>query len=157
MPLKDELSLRKPIALQGHEALLSTYYTASQLKKRACELLQSFGLTDVQFNLMMLLQHQSGSEGGLSQVQLSDMMLVNSANISSLIDRMEKAKLVVRTAKPFDRRCKIIRLTTQGRRLLDKIEPLYAAEIRKIMSVLKETEQKKLVKMLEKIRKSISG
>lgn len=125
------------------------------LKKRAAEFFRPFGLTDVQFNLMMLLKHQSGPEEGLSQAQLSDMMLVNRANITSLIDRMESAGLVARTASPSDRRYNIIKLTVRGKKLLAQVEPLYAKEVKKIMAVLKEAEQKRLIKILEKIRSQL--
>jgi hypothetical protein len=60
MSLEFELNLRKPVTLLAHEALLNTYYTASCLKKKAGDFLRPFGLTDVQFNLMMLLKYQSG-------------------------------------------------------------------------------------------------
>lgn len=156
MPLDVELGLRKPVSLLAHEALLSTYFTASCLRKKAGNFLQPFGLTDVQFNLMMLLQHQSGSSDGLAQAQLSNMMLVNRANITSLIDRMEKADLVARTSAPTDRRYNIIVLTTHGKRLLSRIEPLYAQEVKNIMNVLAEADQKRLIGMLEKIRSNIS-
>jgi len=156
MPLEHELGLRKPITLLPHEALLNIYYTTSCLKKRAAEFFHPFGLTDVQFNLMMLLCHQSSPDQGLNQAQLSDMMLVNRANITSLIDRMEKSNLVVRTPAPFDRRYHIIKLTGHGRKLLARVEPLYAKEVKKIMTTVKETEQKRLITMLEKIRQDIT-
>jgi len=152
MSLQDELGLRKPIALLPHEALMNIYYTASCVKKRADEFFRPFGLTDVQFNVLMLLHHQSTPEEGLSQAQLSDMMLVNRANTTSLIDRMEKTGLVVRTSDASDRRYKIVKLTARGRKLLADVEPLYAKEVRKVMAALKEAEQKKLITALEKIR-----
>ena len=155
MSLEDELGLSKSIALLPHEALLNIYYTASCLKKRAGEFFRTFGLTDVQFNALMLLHHQSGPEEGLSQAQLSDMMLVNRANTTALIDRMEKANLVVRTAAASDRRYNIVKLTAHGKKLLAEVEPLYAKEVRKIMAALKEPEQKKLIAMLEKIRSEL--
>lgn len=157
MSLKIELGFQKPIAMLAHEALLNTYYTASCLRKKAGHFLQQFGLTDVQFNLMMLLQHQSNTDGGLSQAQLSSMMLVNRANITALIDRMEKSGLVERTMKPMDRRYNIIKLTERGEKMLIKIEPLYAKEVDKIMNVLVESEQKRLISMLEKIRSNITN
>ena len=152
MTLEHELGFRKPIALLAHEALLNIYYTASCLKKRAGEFFRPFGLTDVQFNLMMLLEYQSGKEEGLSQAQISEMMLVNRANITSLVDRMEKADFVVRTAAATDRRYNIVKLTGRGRKLLTRVEPLYAKEVKTVMSILKENEQKRLNNMLEKIR-----
>jgi DNA-binding MarR family transcriptional regulator len=156
MSLEHELGLRKPIALLPHEALLSIYYTASCLKKRADEFFRPFGLTDVQFNVMMLLEHQGGSEDGLSQARLSDMMLVNRANTTALIDRMEKAGLVVRTPDASDRRYNIVKLTAEGRKLLADVEPLYAKEVKKIVTVLKEAEQKRLIAALEKIRAKLA-
>ena len=152
MALEQELGLRKPIKLLAHRALLNIYYTASCLKKRADEFFRGFGLTDVQFNVMMLLQYQSGPEGGLSQAELSDMMLVNRANVTSLIDRMEKAQLVVRTASPGDRRYNIVKMTSRGRRLFGKVEPLYARQVQQIMAVFKSGEQKTLIGMLGRIR-----
>ncbi len=156
MSLGQELGLGKPIELMPHESLLNIYYTASCLKKKADEFLRPHNLTDVQFNLMMLLEYQSGREGGLNQAQLSDMMLVNRANTTSLIDRMEKAGLVVRTAAPADRRTNIVKLTDHGKKLLAKVEPLYTNEVKRIMAPLKEPEQKRLIKTLEKIRGSIN-
>jgi DNA-binding MarR family transcriptional regulator len=153
--LEEEIGFRRPIILPPHKALLSIYYTATRLRRRAAEFLRPFGLTDVQFNLLMLLQHQSTPNGGLSQAQISSMMLVNRADITSLVDRMEKAKLVARTAAPSDRRCNIILLTDRGRQILAEIEPLYAKEVRRIMAGLNDKEQAKMMQALETIRASI--
>lgn len=152
--LQNELNMNNPIKLGAHEALLNIYYTASKVKKRADEFFRPFGLTDVQFNLMMLLAHQSKKNDGLSQARLSEMMLVNRANITSLIDRMEKSDLVKRTPAA-DRRFNIVKLTAKGKNQLAKIEPAYAQGVKKVMSALSGSEQKQLIKMLEKVRKNI--
>ncbi len=156
MSLEFELCLRRPFTLLAHEALLNIYYSASCLKKKAGEFLRPFGLTDVQFNLMMLLKYQSEHDDGLSQAQLSSMMLVNRANITSLIDRMEKVDLVIRTPDQSDRRSNIVKLTIRGKGLLAEIEPLYTQEVKRIMAILKQTEQKTVIKVLEKIRGNIT-
>jgi DNA-binding MarR family transcriptional regulator len=173
MALKEELGLKRGFVDTAHEALLNIYFTASIMKKRADAFFGQFGLTDVQFNLMDLLRYQSGStsspsggpprlagresgeagkEGGLSQAQISDMMLVNRANITSLMDRMEKAGLVARTAHSNDRRYNIIKLTSKGAKLFAKVEPHYIEQIHKAMSSLDAAELKKLMGILEKIR-----
>jgi DNA-binding MarR family transcriptional regulator len=157
MSLEFELCLRRPFTLLAHEALLNIYYSASCLKKKAGEFLRPFGLTDVQFNLMMLLKYQSEQGQGLSQAQLSSMMLVNRANITTLIDRMEKADLVIRTPAPADRRSNIVKLTDRGKELLAQIEPLYTTEVKRIMAALKLNEQKTVIEMLERIRGNVSG
>ena len=152
MSLKEELKLKKGFSIVEHETVLNVYFTAACLKKRADAFFKSFGLTDVQFNVMMLLVYQAGPEGGLSQAQLSDMMLVNRANITTLIDRMEKAGLVVRTSDSADRRTNIIKLTAKGKAIYTKTEPYYDEQIKKMMTGLNQAEQKKLIATLEKVR-----
>lgn len=156
MSLKEELKLKKGFEVVGHEALLNIYYTANLLKKRADVLFRTSSLTDVQYNVMALLTYQAGEESGLSQAQLSDMMLVNRANITSLIDRMEKSGLVVRTAHSGDRRFNIIKLTSKGAKLFAKVEPHYIEQVRKVMSGATESEQKKLMAILEKVRANLN-
>jgi MarR family 2-MHQ and catechol resistance regulon transcriptional repressor len=155
MALKEELGLRRGFDEPAHEALLNVYYTASMMKKRADAFFSKFGLTDVQFNLLTLLYFQSGKEGGLSQAQISDMMLVNRANITSLVDRMEKTGLVARTAHTNDRRFNIIKLTTKGKNLHEKVESLYIEQVREVMSALNQAQMKTLMGILEKVRQPL--
>jgi DNA-binding MarR family transcriptional regulator len=155
MALKEELGLKTDFASPAHEALLGIYYTASIMKKRADGFFGQFGLTDVQFNLMNLLYYESGKEGGLNQAQISDMMLVNRANITSLVDRMEKAELVSRTVHATDRRYNIIKLTSKGKNLYTKVEPHYLEQVKKAMSPLDAAEIKRMAGMLEKVRRTL--
>jgi len=157
MTLKEELGLKRGYIIPAHEALLNVYYTASMMKKLADAFFGPFGLTDVQFNLMGLLHYESGKEGGLSQAQISDMMLVNRANITSLVDRMENAGLVTRTAHSKDRRFNIIKLTSKGKKLFTKVEPHYIEQVHKVMASLDESELKKLMAMLEKVRRTLQN
>jgi DNA-binding MarR family transcriptional regulator len=155
MSLEKELGLKKGFSVLEHEAILNIYYTASRVKKAAGDFFRKFSLTDVQFNVLMLLHHQCTDSQGLSQAELSDMMLVNRANITTLIDRMEKGGLVERTASSTDRRYNIVRMTSKGRKLFARVEPLYAEVITRVMSPLKESEKKKLIAVLERIRGSL--
>jgi DNA-binding MarR family transcriptional regulator len=155
MALKEELGLKREFVSPEHEALLSIYYTASLMKKRADEFFGQYGITDVQFNLMNLLYYESGKEGGLSQAQISDMMLVNRANITSLVDRMEKAELVTRTAHANDRRYNIIKLTAKGKNLYAKVEPHYFEKVQAAMASLDTAELKRVTGMLEKVRRTL--
>ncbi|MBN2212459.1 MAG: MarR family transcriptional regulator [Sedimentisphaerales bacterium] len=155
MRIHEELHLNQPIDLLSREAVLSVVHTSTCIKKEAAFFFNRFGLTNVQFNVLMLLRYQSNSKEGLSQARLSEMMLVNGANITTLIDRMEKAQLVKRTADPADRRYNIIQLTKKGKDVLDKVEPVYRNEIQRRLSVLNEQQQHTLIELLERIRDGI--
>lgn len=156
MALKEELKLKKGFDYLEHEALLNIYFTTAGMKKRADGFFKAMGLTDVQFNVMMLLHYQSGPDEGLNQAQLSEMMLVNRANTTTLIDRMEKAGLVVRTNDSADRRTNIVKMTAKGKKLFEKTEPLYAKLVGRIMTSFNQAELKKLVSTLEKVRNNIN-
>ena len=153
MGLKEELNLKKSFVSVEHEALLNLYYTSICIKKHAADFFTSYELTDVQFHLMMLLAHHGGDEG-LSQARLSEMMMVNRANVTGLIDRLEKIGMVQRTAAE-DRRYNIIQLTKKGRKLLEKADPAYGKEVQKAMSTLTEADLKRLIKTCEKLRKNL--
>ena len=150
MGLKEELSLSKDFSSIEHEAMLNIYFTNICLKKHASEFFADYDLTDVQFNLMMLIKHHGGTEG-LSQARLSEMMMVNRANVTGLIDRLEKIGMVQRTAAE-DRRYNMIQLTAKGKKLLDKADPVYGQEVQKAMSVLSGADLKRLIKACEKLR-----
>jgi DNA-binding MarR family transcriptional regulator len=155
MSLKSELGMRKNFDFPAHECILGVYYTASRLRKQAGEGFKNYNITEVQFNVLTLLKHQSGESGGLTQVELSRMMLVNRANITTLIDRMEKANLVMRKPVPDDRRYNIIQLTPHGIDMYAQVAGVYHSKIAEIMDVLDEEEMSLLIGMLSKIRKNL--
>lgn len=155
MKLEKELQLKQGFTHREHEAVLGVYYTAALLKKRADEFFRDYGTTDVQFNVMMLLHYQADERGGLMQVDLSHMMLVNRANITSLIDRMEHSGIVKRNAVPEDRRYYLVQLTEKGEKLLQSVEPGYMALIDDMMSGLDDQEQGHLIGMLERVREKL--
>ena len=79
------------------------------------------------------------------------MMMVNRANVTGLIDRMEKINMVQRTPAE-DRRYNMIQLTPKGQKLLKKLDPAYGKEVHKAMSALTEADLKRLITACEKLR-----
>lgn len=152
MSLQSELGMTKGFENPAHEALLNIYYTASKTRKKAGEFFRKHGLTDVQYNVLSLLKHQTGDQGGLTQVDLSKMMLVNRANITTLIDRMEKAELVARKRVPEDRRYNIIELTPHGWKMLEDVSSTYHEKVSDIMGALDADELDQLMIILRKVR-----
>ena len=152
MSLDVELGLRVEIRPLGREALMNVYYTALCIRKRAEDLLRPMGLSDVQLNVLLILAEQAG-EDGLSQSRISEMLLVNRANVTSLVDRMERDGLVERR-KASDRRVKMVCLTELGRGVLERVRPVYMREISE-SATLDEDEQRELIRLLEKVRAGI--
>ena len=152
MKLEKELGLKTGIKNAPHEALLNIYHTGDILKKRARQFFARYGITDVQFNLMELLYYQADGEKGLTQAELGRMLVVNRSNVTSLLDRMEKADLVKRAHVPGDRRFNAVCLTPRGREVLEGVEERYMKEVEKVMGALTGSEMDGLIRSLERIR-----
>src|SRR3981081_1362604 len=115
MKLQHELRLRQPLASINHEALLGLVRTSSLMQKLSDRFFSQFGLTDVQFNILMILKEHR--KEGLSQQELSEHLIVTKSNVVGLIDRLERSGYVKREAHPSDRRFNQIVLTRKGDQL----------------------------------------
>jgi DNA-binding MarR family transcriptional regulator len=154
MSLHDELGFLKPIKNKNHETLLNIIVTANLLIKEAQQLFRPYGLTDAQFDILMILETQS-DQGRLNQTELGHMLLVNRSNVTGLIDRMENAGWVKRSPDSEDRRINLVEITDNGRKILESTKNLYIKKIGEITSVLSHHEKILLVEILERIRKKI--
>jgi DNA-binding MarR family transcriptional regulator len=153
MRLQQELKLKQPLASVNHEALLSLVRTSSLMQKVSDRFFSQFGLTDVQFNILMILK-EHGSEG-LSQQELSEHLIVTKSNVVGLIDRLERGDYVKRVSHPSDRRFNQIVVTPKGQKLEAKVEKSYFKEVDKMMNVLSPSEKRSVVKAMESIRQYI--
>lgn len=153
MKLQQELKLKQALASTNHEALLSLVRTSSLMQKLSDRFFSRFGLTDVQFNILMILKEHGSA--GLSQQELSEHLIVTKSNVVGLIDRLERAGFVRRVAHPSDRRFNQIVLTPKGEKLETKVEESYFKEVDKMMNVLGAAEKKAVIKAMERIRQYI--
>lgn len=153
MKLQQELKLKQPIASLNHEALLSLVRTSTQMQKLSDRFFSRYGLTDVQFNILMILK-ESGGEG-LSQQELSERLIVTKSNMVGLVDRLEQAGYVERKSHPTDRRFNQIVLTSKGQKLEQQVEQSYFEEVDKMMNVLSTPQKKALIQAVDSIRQYI--
>jgi DNA-binding MarR family transcriptional regulator len=84
-----------------------------RVTQSAKQRLAPYGVTPVQYALLKVLweqDHQSGAE-------LGERLLLDSATMTGLLDRLEHAGLIERQAHATDRRVNQVVLTAQGRDL----------------------------------------
>lgn len=93
---------------------------AQQVTRRARELLAPFGVTPVQYAVLKTL---SGTEG-ISGAEIGARMVLDSASVTGVVDRMESLGLVERRADPRDRRAQQIVATERAK---DLVAPMDAA------------------------------
>ena len=155
MGLREELGFPRPVETASHEAALNIMVTASLLIKAGERLLAPYGVTEAQFNVLMLLRHQS-EEGTLDQTALGRMLVVNRSNVTALVDRMERAALVLRSPDPSDRRVKRVSLTPRGMEVAEASEGTYFRRVEEVFGALGAGERKNLVRALERVRTALA-
>ena len=153
MNLKDELGLDQAIETRAHECLLNILYTGTMIYKVSYAYFRKYGITDAQFNVLIQLKYAQAHT--LSQADLGRRLVVNKADMTGIIDRLEKAGLVERTDHPRDRRINIIKITRKGKGMVDELEPGYFEGVKKLFSAIPQEEIKKMIKGMERIRENI--
>jgi DNA-binding MarR family transcriptional regulator len=84
-------------------------------------ILEPHGLTYPQYAALLALWDQPATEGALSMKGLGERLDLDSATLSPLLRRLEKAGLITRRRKAEDNRVVEIQVTASGRDLQEKL------------------------------------
>lgn len=119
------------------------------------EILNKYGLNISKFNILMIIKHLGGKEG-IQQNEISKKLLVTPSNITKLLDKLEKEKMITRNPKSDDRRVKLIKINSETSKLLDTVWPLYIKQVEKLTAGINKADlnnlEKKLVEWLTNIK-----
>src|SRR5574341_663408 len=119
----------------------------SAFTQTSAQHLKTFDLTPPQFGVLESLAHV----GPMKMCEIGSKLLMSGANVTGLVDRLEKKGLVRRVVDAEDRRLFRIHLTEEGSKLIAKIFPLHASHIEEFASVLTSKEKRLLTDLLNKI------
>jgi MarR family transcriptional regulator, organic hydroperoxide resistance regulator len=148
--LKDEIKQIKPFSSAAEEAFLNLQRTSAALSREFEGLLKPQGLTSTQYNVLRILRG-AGSAGLLCR-QLGERMITPDPDITRLLDRLEKRKLISRTRDSKDRRVIFTRITENGLLLLEKLDKPVEDFHRKRMAHLDKNSIQSLIRLLEATR-----
>ena len=112
-----------------------------------------FKLSPAKLSILKLV-NSYGQDTGVPQSVISKYLTVTEANITGLIERMIKGKLIVRRRNPKDKREKLIMLTPKGEELLKKGRPLYIKSTKDFLKPFKNIELETFSQLLMKLFKS---
>jgi len=113
--------------------------------------LARFGLSPPKFRALVEL-HMAGDRG-LNQSELSRKLKVSRANITGLIDRMEKDGLVTRELHPTDKRAFHVALSERAEGMVNAFLPAHNDFVHRAMSGLEYSEKETLIALLGKMKK----
>jgi DNA-binding MarR family transcriptional regulator len=126
--------------------VLAVLRAADVVRRRAAALLEPYGITLQQYNVLRILR--GARPEGLCTLTVADRMLEQTPGITRLIDRLEAKELVVRVRSGEDRRQVWCRITPAGLRLLARLDQPVADMDRALVAGLPRTEQEQLARLL---------
>ena len=133
------------------DAFIKLSRANERLNARLNQALIAFGITPGQLAVLEVLLHL----GTLSQRVLARKLLRSDANVTTVIDNLERQGWVRRERSKEDRRVVLVSLTAEGRRKIERIFPEHARRIAELMSGLSPDEQETLGRLCKKLGLSI--
>jgi len=131
-----------------YRALIQLLRTAEDLWNASRVFFARWDLSPSQFNVLNLLY---GSPEGMSQSDLSRLLIMHRSNATGLIDRLEKRNFVRRESHPSDRRAYRVVITPNGADLLNQIYPHYFAASERVWANLPDDSVARLLDQLQEL------
>jgi DNA-binding MarR family transcriptional regulator len=144
------LRQRRPFPSVAQEGVVSVMRTADLLRRQMTALVEPFGITVQQFNVLRILR--GGGPDGLPTLEVGSRMVEEAPGVTRLLDRLEAKGLVRRQRCPKDRRQHLCWITPQGLDLLAALDEPVVRHSREALKGLTRDEQAALVRLLDQVR-----
>jgi DNA-binding MarR family transcriptional regulator len=142
---------REPRAVRlGRDVHLNVLLLASKSLEDLEAICQAEGITHAQYVALWTLCLHDDADDGLPVGAVADGLLNRAADVTRLVDRLERAGLVERLPNPTDRRSVLVRATDQGRRAFASVTPKLQDLHRRQWSNLSTAEVEMLRTLLAK-------
>ena len=150
MSLSREIKKSKPFDVLEQEAMLNLARTLDVLAgELAVAVFKPSGLSPAQYNVLRILR---GAGEHLACNEIASRMIARDPDMTRLLDRLEKRKLVSRCRQQTDRRVVAVRITDAGLHLLAELDPKILGAHRQQLGHMTQEELKQLIALLEKAR-----
>jgi DNA-binding MarR family transcriptional regulator len=115
-----------------------------------------FGISGSQWAVLRhLVRAEEAGQPDLRLTDLSERLLIRPPSVTSVVDRLQRAGLVARAGSTTDLRAKLVRLTPEGRRLVERVLDVHGARIQDLMGGLSATEQAVLERLLVQLERHL--
>jgi MarR family 2-MHQ and catechol resistance regulon transcriptional repressor len=144
----------RPDEVQALNAFIKLARSVNAIQAQLLPPLQKeFGLTESQLAVLEALYHL----GPLQQGELCRKILRSGSNVTTVVDNLERDRLVRRVRGEEDRRVQVVHLTDRGRSLIARAFPVHAGRVTLVMGVLSREEQRELGRLCRKLGTAAAG
>ena len=129
------------------------YLTSLNLRNYAERMLSPYDLTVEQFHLLKNISRTQG----YSQNQLCEFVGKKPANITRILDRLEKKQWIERRENPSDRRSSLVFLTAEGEEMIKGVTNHFETYSNRFIQGISEAEERTFRLVLGKIDNNIES
>lgn len=148
--IRDEIRQTRPFDSLEQETMLSVLRTAAVLEHAFARLLEPFGITRTQYNVLRILR--GAGDEGLCRYEVAERMVAQVPDVTRLLDRLEQMGLVGRARSGTDRRHVTTRITRNGLTLLARLDAPVADHHAEQLGHLGREKLRALVDLLAEAR-----
>jgi DNA-binding MarR family transcriptional regulator len=114
-------------------------------------------VADLSASAFQILAIVEGAGEPLPPHIIADRLLITSGTMTSLLDTLERRRLVRRVPHPSDRRKLLIDITDEARSILDRMLPRVHGASRDVFAVLSDAECQTLVGLLQRVQRQLDA
>ncbi|MDA3860176.1 MAG: MarR family transcriptional regulator [Melioribacteraceae bacterium] len=138
-------NMKNNLSIEVWRELTNTF---EHMEKSHARRMAHLNLTNSQYSVLRAL-----SEGGTMPLKsISQKLNVTGANITCVMDNLQKRNYAERIPSKLDRRIINAELTKEGKQIIKKFTPLYIDSISEETKNLTDDEKKSLVELLAKLK-----
>lgn len=155
MALQEEIGQQRPFRTMEEEALLNILRTADRLALTIQKKLRPYGITMTQYNVLRILR--GAGPDGLMCSTIGNLMVAHDPDITRLLGRLEKLKLVRRKRNKKDRRQVCTQISEKGLDRLAELDEVVDQTNRKLLGHLSLESMQQMIGLLEQAREFATG
>jgi DNA-binding MarR family transcriptional regulator len=134
-------------------AFLDLLRTTDVLSRGLVQVLKTGDLSSTQYNVLRILR---GSPEGLPCGEIASRMITRDPDVTRLLDRLEKRRLISRCRETKDRRMVMARIAPEGLKLLGRLDEPVQETHRKQLGHLGRERLRALTELLHTCRTKVS-
>jgi DNA-binding MarR family transcriptional regulator len=148
--VQSEIRQSRPFRSKKQEATIALLRTASVVSRALSRVLEPWSLSLAQYNALRIIR--GAGTDGIATLAIRERMIEEGTTITRILDKLDDSGYISRERALPDRRQVMCQVTAEGRRLLDKIDPIVDAADEEAVESLGARDVAQFVDMLDTIR-----
>jgi DNA-binding MarR family transcriptional regulator len=131
------------------QTVISILVAAEHLDRQLAPVIAAHGITTDQYNVLRILR--GVHPGGHPRHEIARRMIHRAPDVTRMLDRLVRRKLLTRVRDPKDARLSVARITSAGLALLKRIDPEVEQAQEQATAMLTAAERKELARLCDRL------